>query len=188
MRSIFRLASSRLLPALLTALGVVLITGGLLSYADPNTVGTLGSPSAELPIGRRRRRPSDEPAASPGDSAGPGESPTGSLDPNASPPASIVPDPTATPDPTKRPGRAVATRVVVPALNIDLPIVKGNDGYPLCNVAMYLHTANTRGARLPSGSRARAARRTSTPTPATACSARSTRRRWSAGPRRSSSG
>jgi hypothetical protein len=27
---------------------------------------------------------------------------------------------------------------VVPALKIDLPIVKGNDGYPLCNVAMYI--------------------------------------------------
>jgi hypothetical protein len=31
---------------------------------------------------------------------------------------------------------------VVPALKIDLPVVKGNDGYPYCNVAMYLHTAN----------------------------------------------
>jgi hypothetical protein len=63
----------------------------------------------------------------------------------------VVPDPTATPkptpdptaEPTRRAGRQVATRVVVPALNIDLPIVKGNDGYPYCNVAMYLHTANT---------------------------------------------
>src|SRR5215467_5479529 len=95
MRSILRLAGSRLLPALLTALGVVLITGGLLSYAVPNTVGPLGSAGA---------------------------SPT---------------------DPAKRPGRAVASRVVIPALNVDLPVVKGNDGYPLCNVAMYLHTANT---------------------------------------------
>lgn len=144
MRSFFRLAGSRLLPALLTALGVVLITGGLLSYADPNTVGPLGSPGA-----------SSTDAAI----VGPSEEPTevigslepGSFDPDASPPASIVPDPTPTPtsdstattDPTKRPGRAVATRVVVPALNIDLPVVKGNDGYPLCNVAMYLHTATT---------------------------------------------
>jgi hypothetical protein len=37
----------------------------------------------------------------------------------------------------------VATRVVIPALGIDLPIVKppgstSNGGYPYCNVAMYL--------------------------------------------------
>jgi hypothetical protein len=141
MRSILRLAGSRLLPALLTALGVVLITGGLLSYADPNTVGPLGSAGAS-PTDQAVVEPSDQPSDDPGDSLEPG-----SFDPDASPPASIVPDPTPTPtattDPTKRPGRAVATRVVVPALNIDLPVVKGNDGYPLCNVAMYLHTANS---------------------------------------------
>jgi hypothetical protein len=139
MRSILRLAGFRLLPALLTALGVVLITGGLLSYADPNTVGPLGSVVAS-PTDQAVVGPSGEPSDSPGGSLEPG-----SFDPNASPPASIVPDPTptATTKPTKRPGRAVASRVVVPALNIDLPVVKGNDGYPLCNVAMYLHTANS---------------------------------------------
>jgi len=147
MRSIFRLAGSRLLPALLTALGVVLITGGLLSYADPGTAGVSPSPAAVLPSEIAIVDPSDAPTDSPGDSLEPDPSPGGSLDPDASPPASVVPDPTPTPtptaEPTRRPGRAVATRVVVPALNIDMPIVKGNDGYPLCNVAMYLHTANT---------------------------------------------
>ena len=153
MRSLFRLAGSRLLPALLTALGVVLLTGGLLSYADPNTIGAPASPSAALPTDVAIVEPSDtaDPGDSPGDTASPGASPTGSLDAGGSPPASVVPDPTATPTPTpdptatptRRPGRQVATRVVVPALNIDLPIVKGNDGYPLCNVAMYLHTANS---------------------------------------------
>jgi hypothetical protein len=139
-----RLAGSRLLPALLTALGVVLITGGLLSYADPSTAGQLASPSAEQPTGDAIV-PSLVPSGTPPGSFVTGASPGTSPDPNASPPASVVPDPTptATPDATKRPGRAVATRVVVPALDIDLPIVKGNDGYPLCNVAMYLHTANT---------------------------------------------
>ena len=139
MRSVLRLAGSRLLPALLTALGVVLITGGLLSYADPNTVGPLGSAGAS-PTDQAVVGPSEQPTEVIGGSLEPG-----SFDPNASPPASIVPDPTPTPttDPTKRPGRAVASRVVVPALNIDLPVVKGNDGYPLCNVAMYLHTANS---------------------------------------------
>jgi hypothetical protein len=145
MRSIPRLIGSRLLPALLTAMGVVLITGGLLSYADPTTAGPIAQASLDAATDAPTDEPTNSPDASPGESAEPGESPSGSLDPNASPPASIVPDPTltATPDPTKRPGRAVATRVVVPALNIDLPVVKGNDGYPLCNVAMYLHTANS---------------------------------------------
>jgi len=35
----------------------------------------------------------------------------------------------------------MATRVVVPALGIDLPIIRGNDGYPYCNVAMYLSSS-----------------------------------------------
>ena len=33
---------------------------------------------------------------------------------------------------------AVATRIAVPSLKIDLPIVNPPSGYPLCNVAMYL--------------------------------------------------
>ncbi len=33
---------------------------------------------------------------------------------------------------------AVATRIAIPALKIDLPVVRPGSGYPLCNVAMYL--------------------------------------------------
>ena len=33
---------------------------------------------------------------------------------------------------------AVATRIAIPSLKIDLPIVKPPSGYPLCNVAMYI--------------------------------------------------
>ena len=33
---------------------------------------------------------------------------------------------------------AVATRIAIPALKIDLPIVKPGAGYPLCNVALYI--------------------------------------------------
>jgi hypothetical protein len=147
-----RLAGSRLLPALLTAVGVVLITGGVLSYADPTTVGRAGSASP-VPTDVAIVDPTGDPTEGPGESLEPGSSPSGSPDPGSSPPASVVPDPTPSPtakptakptaEPTRRPGRAVATRVVVPALKIDLPVVKGNDGYPLCNVAMYLHTANS---------------------------------------------
>ena len=110
---------TRLLPALLTALGVVLITAGLLSYADPTTAGTV-----------------------------PDQSPTAielSPDPSAtlevpSPSASDAPSgsPGATAAPTQAAGRPHATRVVVPALDIDLPVVAGPNGYPYCNVAMYI--------------------------------------------------
>jgi hypothetical protein len=126
---------TRLVPALLTAAGVVLITGGLLSYADPTSAGvvpvgpevveTLAPPEALV-------TPSPPaPTADPSGAASPSLAPAGTA------PASIVPEP------TRKPGRAVATRVVVPALKIDLPVVKGNDGYPLCNVAMYLGTADS---------------------------------------------
>ena len=33
---------------------------------------------------------------------------------------------------------AVATRIAIPGLKIDLPIVRPGSGYPLCNVAMYI--------------------------------------------------
>ncbi len=49
--------------------------------------------------------------------------------------------PTASPQPTATPfkGRAVATRIVIADLRIDLPIVKSPPAgaYPYCNVAMY---------------------------------------------------
>jgi len=107
---------TRILPALLTALGVVLLTAGLLSYADPTTAGTTleESPTtyALAPSTAPTVAPSTAPSAAA--SAGPSEAPTES------------------------PGvRALATRVVIPALNIDLPVIEGPDGYPLCNVAMY---------------------------------------------------
>jgi hypothetical protein len=103
---------TRLVPAILTALGVVIITAGLLSYADPATAGVMPSPSPTS--GGASPAPSisfDLPSASPGESA------------SAAPTASS--------------GPAVVTRVVVPALRIDLPVVAGPSGYPYCNVAMY---------------------------------------------------
>lgn len=40
---------------------------------------------------------------------------------------------------------AVATRITIPSLKIDLPIVKPPSGYPLCNVAMYLRELSQPG-------------------------------------------
>jgi sortase (surface protein transpeptidase) len=109
---------TRILPALLTALGVVLVTAGLLSYGDPATAGTAlaESPTIDVPS------PTAAPTASLEPSPSVEGSPAASESPSASGPVE----------------RAVATRVVVPALKIDLPVVEGPDAYPLCNVAMYI--------------------------------------------------
>lgn len=123
----------RLLPALVTAMGVVLITAGLLSYADSSTPGT--TPEVAAVVETLPPSPSPTPSPMP--------SPTPSVAPSASGRPSPTATATATPAPTQRPGRAVATRVVIPALKIDLPIIRGNNGYPLCNVAMYLHTGKS---------------------------------------------
>lgn len=104
----------RLVPAILTALGVVLVTAGLLSYADPATAGIMPTPS-------------------PGDAGLP--TPSISIDlPSAPPSGSIA---SAAPSPGASDGPTLATRVVVPALRIDLPVVAPAPGYPYCNVAMY---------------------------------------------------
>ena len=106
---------TRILPALLTASGVTLLAAGLLSYTTPV--------AAETP-------PSASVTASPSPTATPTATPRITLPPLASaPPASATPPP----DPD-----AVATRVRIAALDIDMPIVAGPAGYPYCNVAMYL--------------------------------------------------
>lgn len=144
MRSLLDAVRTRLLPALLTAAGVVLVTAGLLSYADPTQAGlrpveseVAGTLDPSIALASPSAEPSPSAPSTPEPSASGSPVPT----PVGTPPASIVPEPT--PELTPRPGRAVATRVVVPALKIDLPVVKGNNGYPYCNVAMYLHTANS---------------------------------------------
>ena len=117
--AVVSVARTRVLPALLTALGVVLIVAGLLSYADPTTAGTVleESPTAV------------EQTADPGASA--------SAD-LQSPSAEPSDAPSVTPKPSGSSGPAHATRVVIPALKIDLPVVAGPNGYPFCNVAMYI--------------------------------------------------
>jgi hypothetical protein len=153
MKSLLGMIATRFVPALLTAAGVVLITAGLISYVDPTVAGTVPAQAevietlapSDVPTDAPTEAPTDapvgpsaSPAPSGSDEPGPSESASPDVSPSTGPdgsaPASILPDP------TKKPGRAVATRVVVPALNIDLPVVKGNGGYPLCNVAMYLHS------------------------------------------------
>jgi hypothetical protein len=113
---------TRVLPALLTAFGVTILSAGLLTYTVPVPAGP--------------------------DDPGPGTTPDSSRAVVATPTPLITlppigtPKPTASatpqPTPTLPPKSRVATRVRVRDLGIDLAVVKGNTGYPYCNVAMYL--------------------------------------------------
>jgi hypothetical protein len=113
---------NRLLSAILTATGVSLIAGGLLTYTgaaeinpprpSPTIVSFAPTPTIALPT---------------------------------FPPASGSPSPS--PSPTAVVDR-VATRVVVTALGIDLPVIKpagGPNAYPQCNVAMYIQQLHQPG-------------------------------------------
>ena len=103
---------NRLLPAILTAAGVSLIAGGLLTYTG--AVEPSVPPDATEVIVKTSPPPS-------------------LVLPTIPPPGTAAP----TPSPTI-PADRVATRVVVPALKIDLPIVEGPPNRVLCNVAMYV--------------------------------------------------
>jgi hypothetical protein len=104
---------TRLLPALLTALGVAFLASGLLTYTSPVEAGP---------------EPTDPPTVV-------------TLPPTATPSAtaetsSASPAPSATFPPDR-----VATRVVIADLKIDLAVVRPPGGpgtYPLCDVAMFL--------------------------------------------------
>ncbi len=119
MTTLFGALRDRLLPAVLTAAGVTLIAAGLLSYA--------GSAAAADPS------ISAEPTVV---SAAPGASHAlPSLPPIDAPSSSLGPSASA------GPSDRVATRVVVEALGIDLPVVKPHGTsttYPQCDVAMYI--------------------------------------------------
>lgn len=108
---------SRIASALLTAVGVVLVAAGLLTYTQPVAAAPLSSvaPSASAsPLGLE----TFEPLMTPGPS---------------SPSAAVT---------------RVATRVVVAALGIDLPVIlqPGNAAsFPPCNVAMYVQQLHQPG-------------------------------------------
>jgi hypothetical protein len=110
--SIWRRIQFRLLPALLTALGVALLANGLLSYASTVEGAPVGRPLASY-------------------------QPLPTIDTTITlPEGSIGPDA----EPTFPAGR-VATRIVVSRLDIDLPIILQTDNYgsyPLCDVALYI--------------------------------------------------
>ncbi len=117
MSTVLERLQHRLIPALLAAVGVSLIAAGLLSYTAPVDATAVAS---------------DAPAPVAVDSPGPSARRT------FPPLASASPVSGTSPSPGKAP---VASRVVVPALDIDLPVIRqpgGANAFPPCDVAMYL--------------------------------------------------
>jgi hypothetical protein len=121
MRSLVDWIRGRLLPALVTAAGVALLAAGLLTYQDPpEAVAVAPSPSSV---------PSERPA------------------PTLLPIPSLAPGGSAAPT-TAPPVDRVATRVAVPALRIDLPVVRPPDDpdhFPYCNVAEFIQELSQPG-------------------------------------------
>jgi hypothetical protein len=120
MQPILDWVRGRLLPAALTAAGVSLVGAGLLTYGMP-AQATAPSPSL-----------------------------VASFAPSASPTLLPFPTPAASAGTSASPAAArVATRVVVPALKIDLPVVRPPDdphAFPYCNVAEYFPTLSQPGS------------------------------------------
>ena len=163
----------RLVPTLLMGASAALLTAGLLSYA-PSAFGEWqtpapliggGDPRLDTPIpsggvaltpapsSLSTDYPTDYPTDQPPATATPGPTPQPTVGDSGWPTPQPTESPTdstppPTPGPTPRPGQggnAVATRIVIPSLDIDLPLIASNlavpgnvDFYPLCDVAMYM--------------------------------------------------
>jgi len=147
MRTLVRLLD-RFMPALLMAASVTLLSAGLMSYA-PSTFGDSHTPEPTLgggdPLfGQATSTPDPTPTAAP---ATPAVPPTviRSATPSLAT-GSPTPSPSSSPTATLTPASAgIASRIRIPSLDVDLPIVAGDldmpgnrNDFPLCDVAMYL--------------------------------------------------
>lgn len=128
MQSLLSWIRGRLLPALVTAAGVALLVAGLLTYEETPEAAALA------PTAPTSAAPSVAPTPAPSAAA------TAGAPPSLLPLPTLAPLPSAGPSPSPAVPR-VATRVVVPALRIDLPVVRPPDDpdhFPYCDVAEYL--------------------------------------------------
>jgi hypothetical protein len=117
MHALFERFRTRIVPAALTAIGVALLAGGLLTYTNPVTADPLPSTDATaIPTPTRI-------------AVTPTPSPLITLPPIGS-------EPPASANPSVPPNR-VPTRLRIAALKIDLPIIQATSAYPACNVAMW---------------------------------------------------
>ncbi len=114
MRSLLRAVRDRLVPACLTASGVTLLAAGLLQYGAPAQAGPVDASPLPSSSGLAALPSWSVPSLPP-------------IDSSAAPSVAPSADP-----------KRLATRVVIEALRIDLPIIaQPNPAYPSCNVAMY---------------------------------------------------
>jgi hypothetical protein len=135
--------------------GVAWASGGLNGSGDLPSTPVVSLAPGETPAPAPSGLPTDYPSDQPPATAQPGITPVPTVGnpgwptphPTASPPGiTPAPSPATTPRPTPvQSGNAVATRVVIPSLDIDLPLIASNlvvpgnvDFYPLCDVAMYM--------------------------------------------------
>jgi hypothetical protein len=112
---------TRLIPAVLTACGVTLVAAGLLNYTTPVDAGPTTPAPTPVTV---TASPSSSPRAA---------TPSPVISPSFGP---VIPEPAPT-----FPADRVATRVTVPALRVDLPVIRppgGRNTYPACDVAMYI--------------------------------------------------
>lgn len=124
-----------------------LVTPTELANSSPTPADTTLLATPSLPPGTASEPPLG--------SAAPSPTPTGFivwLPPGGPLPPTTLPGPTSVPPttgPTSAPeppdvlvpvktGNSRPTRLVIKALGIDLPVIKGNTSYPYCNVAQYL--------------------------------------------------
>ena len=126
---------TRVVPAVITAAGIAIVAAGLLTYSSP----VAAAPDASG-LGFVTAPPS-----------------VGLL--------TLPPIAARSSSPSASTGSRLVTRVVVPALGIDLPVVKPPGGFP--------YRATSRCTSIRSPCPAGPARRTSTPTPGSACSCHS---------------
>jgi len=133
---ILRNLFDRLLPALLMASSVTLLGAGLLSYA-PSAIGDLQTADPGVAVG--------DPRLTPPPTSKPSNAPPATTTPVPLDPTATDRPPSASASPGPEPGQGVASRIRIPSLRIDLPVVPGDlivpgnvDLYPLCDVAMFL--------------------------------------------------
>ena len=115
MGAFFDRLRTRIVPAMLTALGVALLAAGMLSFTNPVAADPLVPPPTASPIAIGSAATAAPLITLP---------PIGSPGPPSPSPSSTV--------------NRLATRVRIAALKIDLPVVKQPDpSFPACDVAMY---------------------------------------------------
>jgi hypothetical protein len=137
----------RLLPALVMASSVTLLSAGVFNWAPPQTLGDLAFATPSADPGDPILDVTPQPTTGGGPTT---PLPTSSPNPSAdcwwpgcpygpyATPIPPAPGPTGSSDVAVTTGDSPPTRIVVPSLGIDLPVVAGNTSFPLCDVAQYL--------------------------------------------------